>query len=1043
MDSMIHWLEEHCRAAPLTEKWLLAEDMRIAQQWKDRLNLAGCATMNLHSRTLANLTASLASFPLAEQQFKFAGHGTSQILIQTALCQLQADGRLKYFQSVRSVAALSRLMAASIRDLRLAHLDTEGWAEDAFESSDKAADLLLVYRAYRSLLTQHGLVDYADCIRLVVTGIDDGSIKLPSKLCVLMPERLDCLPVERRLLLALEDHATVEHCEGIDPTIDTTNRLTELVAGGRGEFSYNSGFGEANEVRGVFQDILSADHAVPRRLDQVEILHTDEQLYVPLILEQIAAWMSDQGENASRIPRLDELPVTFSEGLACVNTRPARALRGWLRWSQDDCSQTRVVRLIREGVLRHADPAAEMAYSTIAHVLRKLPIGFDADRYLPQIDHAIGAVNTQLTASKQGSGSKEGQGDASRDQFKLRGLQAVRSMVEPLVRLAPRDDDNGIDVLQKAKRFLTQCSRVETKLDRAGHATLMDGIDAMLDQLRYGPKTDFDPLVWLQELPLVSRIFASGPQPGRVHVAPLSRGGHSGRREVYVLGLDDGKFPRRIPVDPIVLDAERRRLSDDLKTSEERSDRAGQALDRALLRVLAEPGGRVHLSCSMRDLVDDRPQFPGPSMLDLFRITEENEKAHLDDLLKHLESSTSFVSLNPSQHLSETDAQLATMLSGLAPDAKEAWLNETFEYRANQQRAIAAATSPAFTAYDGLVPEAGCDLDPTDNHVVSPSRLETFGACPRRFFFGSGLKVRAPDEYGVDTEQWLDALQLGTLVHALFEEFLRDLTTRDETPQVKRDRDPLLNQLELRMDEWKKVVPIPNVDSFRRTRTRLRETCEIFLDKEEEYCREFNARPWVLEASIGISGEATHELASPDPVPLSLTDGRILQVRGILDRIDRLMTDGSETYAIWDYKSGSSFGFSKDEPFKQGRKLQPYLYLGMLRHRIKQCGGDEHAVTSFGYFFPSPQTDGLRLQWTHAELASGDDVLRWISDLIGDGAFIATTDPVDCNFCDYQPVCGDPEVVTSISSFKSGQDRNVVLDPWRRLRNLATEGGER
>ena len=112
----------------------------------------------------------------------------------------------------------------------------------------------------------------------------------------------------------------------------------------------------------------------------------------------------------------------------------------------------------------------------------------------------------------------------------------------------------------------------------------------------------------------------------------------------------------------------------------------------------------------------------------------------------------------------------------------------------------------------------------------------------------------------------------------------------------------------------------------------------------------------------------------------------------------------------------------------------------MLRHRIKQRGGDEHAVNSFGYFFPSPRTEGLRLQWTHAELTSGDDVLRWISDLIRDGVFVATTNPSDCAYCDYLAVCGDPDVVTSIASLKSAQGSNVVLEPWRSLRGISTEG---
>ena len=114
----------------------------------------------------------------------------------------------------------------------------------------------------------------------------------------------------------------------------------------------------------------------------------------------------------------------------------------------------------------------------------------------------------------------------------------------------------------------------------------------------------------------------------------------------------------------------------------------------------------------------------------------------------------------------------------------------------------------------------------------------------------------------------------------------------------------------------------------------------------------------------------------------------------------------------------------------------------MLRHRITSMGGDADAVESFGYFFPSPRTQGLRLQWTRAELRAGDEVLRHMCDLISAGVFVATTDAGDCRFCDYAAVCGEPERVAEASIWKSSQACNGALKPLRKLRNLMvdTEG---
>ena len=76
------------------------------------------------------------------------------------------------------------------------------------------------------------------------------------------------------------------------------------------------------------------------------------------------------------------------------------------------------------------------------------------------------------------------------------------------------------------------------------------------------------------------------------------------------------------------------------------------------------------------------------------------------------------------------------------------------------------------------------------------------------------------------------------------------------------------------------------------------------------------------------------------------------------------------------------------------------------------------------------------MQWTRAQLQSGDDVLRCICDLITSGVFVATTDSSDCTYCDYLPVCGDVEAVAQRSLWKSTQPCNEVLAPWRELREI-------
>ena len=108
--------------------------------------------------------------------------------------------------------------------------------------------------------------------------------------------------------------------------------------------------GEANEVREVLRRAL----AVGWPLDEIEILVSDRLTYVPLIYETFARLLAD-GES------VDDIPVTFQEGLSARQLRPGRALAAWLNWIADDYPQPTLVRMVQEGLL---DP-----YTAVEHIL--------------------------------------------------------------------------------------------------------------------------------------------------------------------------------------------------------------------------------------------------------------------------------------------------------------------------------------------------------------------------------------------------------------------------------------------------------------------------------------------------------------------------------------------------------------------------------------------------------------------------------------------------------------------------------------------------
>ncbi|MCC6509730.1 MAG: hypothetical protein IT423_11515 [Pirellulaceae bacterium] len=203
--------------------------------------------------------------------------------------------------------------------------------------------------------------------------------------------------------------------------------------------------------------------------------------------------------------------------------------------------------------------------------------------------------------------------------FGIPVLSALISMFQPLVPLAVNPNQDAQAILRSARELLQHHARAENKLDRYARAKLLDDIDGMLRLLPAANEHQLDIRSWLEDLPLNSRILASSPKPGCIHIAPLEQGGIIGRPHVFIVGLDDQNYPKTTAVDPILLDAERHRLSVDLTTADAISQRASSALQRVLARMRGLPEAQVRLSYSDRNLVNDQTNYPSPVLQELLK----------------------------------------------------------------------------------------------------------------------------------------------------------------------------------------------------------------------------------------------------------------------------------------------------------------------------------------------------------------------------------------------------------------------------------------
>ena len=169
-------------------------------------------------------------------------------------------------------------------------------------------------------------------MQLAIQRLTSNDGRLPGNVLVLVPEDIDIFGLERRLVdalptpqriwLAVDQPAPGRMSD--DDSLTDSRLLRWLPTPGLAPPPRSDGsavifraIGEVNEIRGVLRRCMAAN--IP--LDQVEILCTDVERYIPLIYETFARLLPESES-------LDKIPVTFQEGIPARRFRPG-ARHSW------------------------------------------------------------------------------------------------------------------------------------------------------------------------------------------------------------------------------------------------------------------------------------------------------------------------------------------------------------------------------------------------------------------------------------------------------------------------------------------------------------------------------------------------------------------------------------------------------------------------------------------------------------------------------------------------------------------------------------------
>jgi ATP-dependent helicase/nuclease subunit B len=504
-----------------------------------------------------------------------------------------------------------------------------------------------------------------------------------------------------------------------------------------------------------------------------------------------------------------------------------------------------------------------------------------------------------------------------------------------------------------------------------------------------------------------------------VNVLDVNSLRHLRFRAVIVLGLTERSFPPPPRQDALLLDDERRALNERIDGEIPPRATGPDVEPLQFTLTIAAARERLILSYARGEAGGSRSHLPsyffraaaGTLTGAAVRIADIDR---LDPELFERVPANRFGAALPEEAL--TASEFDRTLMGLDPALGQACLRQRSASFARARSAWDARwQSPALTAWDGVLDPSLRDAISGSarlTKVLSPTRLETYAACPYRFFLQAILGLAEVEE--PEAVERISALDRGSLIHTILDRFLSETSAElppdEATLQALRDR--LHATAAEACDEWEQRGASGYALLWEFDKAAIFEDLEIWFEQEIAGFRSGGLLPQAFEVRFGNPwrGETDERsgFSVDEPVAVPIEEGE-LRFQGRIDRID--WNADQSTFRVIDYKTGRAIGYTAEQ-FSQGTTLQLPIYLLAASHALRrhgidipwQAGAAEYSFATRRGEFKHVRFSGSTLtrRWDDFEQLLGD-----LSSQIARGDF--HPEPGDkgknCTYCFGRHVC--------------------------------------
>jgi ATP-dependent helicase/nuclease subunit B len=1046
--------EEFLEMVTGQEVLIVSATRMAADELARRFCLKTGGSLGIHRFSLGALAIEIASPRLALSGKSVLEGIAVDALAARAVQECRGRSDLQWFEPVATAPGFSHALASTLTELRLNNID----AELLRRVRPAGADLALLASSYEQYLSGAGLADSAEIYRTAALVVSDGQYRFqgfPLLLLDVSPRSeaqrafvtslanrtgamlAVCSPRDERSVSFFQ-HVINTNAEDAGNSDSTAlDRLREHVFSTSAPpesdidstLDFRSATDEARECVEIARSVhLAAELGVP--FDKIAILLRNPEAYQPLVEDAL---------------RRAGIPAFFSHGSRRPN--PAgRALLALLACAAEGLSASRFSEYLSLGQVPEPDekgqppkrdptwvPVQGELFPELSNRLWTVDQGavesrnagaelrtprhwerllIDAaviggrDRWTRRIDGLEREFEKQIEELRG-----EDEPRLARVERQRERLRHLRNFALPLIEFL-----DGFPKSALWAEWLESLERLSAMALRQPEAVL-----SVLAELR--PMASVGP-VTLDEVRevLTHRLTFLRTEPterryGKVFVATISEAAGLVFHTVFLPGLGEDLFPKKTFEDPLLLDADRQTISNNLLLQDQRI-----AEERLLLHTAAAAAeNKLFISYPRMNLGQGRSRGPSFYAIEVIRAV----KGRVPDLqeLQRLAAEASQSQpgwpspKTPESAIDDAEYDLAIMRKLMRMPAEERRGAARYLLSANQnlQRSLQSRWhrwNSKWSDADGIVDPDSMTLEALEKHrpkrrPYSATALQHFAACPYRFLLSAIHRLESRPE-AIALER-LDPLTRGRLIHEIQFRVLSELQSMQLLP--------------ITPENHAEVMPI--VDHvFGETTLEYQDLLApaiLRVWQHEVDSVRWDIYGWIRHLAESRDGwvpkwfELSFGMNSP---PISLPDGT--RVRGAIDMVE----EKESALRVTDHKTGKAqppFGFTRN-----GEVLQPLLYAQAAETLL-----DKPVVAT--RLFYCTQRAGYKLD----EIAVTDlartylsKVIEIIDESLSQGFLPAAPRPDACTYCDYKIVCGPYE---EIRIQRKKTDRLRLLEQLRSI----------